>query len=67
VKTGNPPCPFRKEEFMSEERLEQETKDDTDDVEAHRKKEAFDEATEEPGSEESDDVEAHMRRAKHKE
>ncbi len=51
---------------MSEERFEQEeAKDETEDVEAHRRKAN---ATEEPGSEESDDVEAHMRRAaKHKE
>ncbi len=55
---------------MSEERFEQETKDDTDDVEAHKKSSMARkvEATEEPGSEESDDVEAHLRRAaKHKE
>jgi hypothetical protein len=47
---------------MSEERFEQEeAKDESEDVEAHRKKVM---ANEEPGKEdESDDVEAHQRRA----
>jgi hypothetical protein len=50
---------------MSEERFEQEeAKDESEDVEAHRKKVM---ATDEPGAEdESDDVEAHARRAQHK-
>lgn len=57
------------ERFRSdEERFEKELKDDSDEVEAHKKKARNEEATEEPGSEESDDVEAHLRRAaKHSE
>jgi hypothetical protein len=47
---------------MSEESFEQEGKDETEDVEAHRKKVM---ANEEPGAddESTDDVEAHQRRA----
>ena len=51
---------------MSEESFEQEeAKDETEDVEGHRKKVM---ANEEPGADEesSDDVEAHARRAQHK-
>jgi hypothetical protein len=56
---------FRKEEFMSEERFDQEeAKDETEDVEAHQKTVM---ANEEPGTEEeSDDVEGHIKRAQHK-
>jgi hypothetical protein len=47
---------------MSEERFEtEEAKDESEDVEAHRKKVM---ANEEPGADDgSDDVEAHKRRA----
>jgi hypothetical protein len=49
---------------MSEERFEQEEpKDETEDVEAHKKAKAL---TDEPGSEdESDEVEAHAKKNKH--
>jgi hypothetical protein len=47
---------------MSEDRLEQEAKDDDNDVEAHKKKSLNLEATE-LGSDESDDVEAHRKKA----
>jgi hypothetical protein len=56
-----------KEEFMSDERLE-DTEAKDEDVEAHKRHvvAANEEATDEPGTEESDDVEAHARRASHK-
>src|SRR5882724_751839 len=47
---------------MSEDRLEQEAKDDDNDVEAHKKKNLNLEATE-LGSDESDDVEAHRKKS----
>lgn len=47
---------------MSEERIEEEREDETEDVEAHKKAVA---ASDEPSDDESDDVEAHARRAKH--
>ena len=53
---------------MSEERFEQsdESKENEDDVEAHRRAARM--ANQEQGSEEeSDDVEAHARRASHRE
>lgn len=51
---------------MSEERLEQdESKENEDDVEAHKRSSMA--ANDEPtADDESDDVEAHQRRAQHK-
>jgi hypothetical protein len=59
--TGDSPTPFGRRNSMSEERFEQEEpKDETEDVEAHKKRRAL---TDEPASEEeTDDVEAHKRR-----
>jgi hypothetical protein len=54
---------------MSDERFEQEEpKDETEDVEAHKKATMARKIgeTEEPGTEQSDDVEAHLKRASHK-
>jgi hypothetical protein len=65
---ANTADPFRKEETMSEERLEQDERED-EDVEAHRRRHPM--RGEDTGSQEllanddddSDDVEAHRRRA----
>jgi hypothetical protein len=62
LETGDLPTPSGRRSSMSEERFEQEQREDeTEDVEAHAKKKAM---TDEPASDDEggDDVEAHARK-----
>jgi hypothetical protein len=49
--------------MSEEERFDQVDQEETEDVEAHRRRALTDEASEQPEENESDDVEAHRRRA----
>jgi hypothetical protein len=58
--SGTNPRPKGGSTMSEEERFDQE---ETEDVEAHRRRALADEASEQSEEEESDDVEAHRRRA----